>query len=190
MNINKQRSKTKKIVLISANIVAALVILGVMYWFTFQKPQQDSANQHPKVSQQNDEQKAQSNKNVKDAVSTEEQSKSDYINNAIENEKTNSPATPPAPDSSYITLTATTEADTVILRTSLGSVSAGTCSLAITNGNITKDYTTDILYQPQNSSCAGFSVPVSDIGRGKWTLKLTVLSNNQTATKEITHTVK
>lgn len=190
MKINKKQSKNKKVALIVTNIVALLVVIGVAYWFIFQKPQQDNDNQHPKVSQEKDEQKSQPDKNIEDTVSPEEQSKSDYINNAIEQEKNNPQTTPPTPNSSSIALAATTEGDTVIVRTTLGALSTGTCTLTVTNGNSVKDYTADVLYQPQNSSCAGFSVPISEMGRGKWTVKLIVSSNNQTAIKEITHTVK
>lgn len=189
MKINKQRSAAKKKFLIIANIVAILAIISLTYWFAFEKPQQNSSDQHPKVSQQDTGKKEQADKNIKNDVSTEEQSKSDYINNAIDQEKNNT-SSAPTPAASSISLSAVTESDIVIVRTSIGNTSAGTCSLKITNSGTTKEYSADILYQPQNSSCAGFSVPVSDIGHGNWKLRLAVTSNNQTATKEITYTVK
>jgi hypothetical protein len=74
--------------------------------------------------------------------------------------------------------------------TNLGAIGNGTCTLTIANGSTTKTYTAQVVYQPQYSICAGYSIPVSDLGAGTWHLHLAVTSNGGTASKDTTAEVK
>jgi hypothetical protein len=77
----------------------------------------------------------------------------------------------------------------VTVFTKLYAYSSGTCSLIATNGSSTATYNADVIYAPEYSSCAGFSIPISSLGAGDWTLNLSVTSNGSTATKSIMYKV-
>jgi hypothetical protein len=128
----------------------------------------------------------------------EEKAKEDRINadqkqafiedNAKAGDTTTTPQPPAAPE---VEVTAQTEAnDTVTIFTKLTSVSAGTCTVTITNGGRQFSQTANVVYQSQYSICAGFSVPVSKLGKGTWNITLNAVNNGQTASKTITHEVQ
>lgn len=111
---------------------------------------------------------------------------------AIEDE-TNPTSTPPNPtvSSENITLTAKQESnDTVTIFTRLANVANGVCTLEITNTGRQTSQTAEVIYQPEYSTCAGFSVPISSIGKGLWTIKLTLSINGTTVSNNITYEVK
>lgn len=95
----------------------------------------------------------------------------------------------PAPTSQQIELRAETAGQAVTVYTKLAHASSGTCSLRIRNGEREQQQTAAIIYQPEFSSCAGFSVPVSPLGQGQWQIELTVTTDGATLTKTITHKV-
>lgn len=80
--------------------------------------------------------------------------------------------------------------NTVTVFTKLYGYSDGTCTLTVTNGGKTTSQTAEAMYQPEYASCAGFSVPIDTVGRGSWTIKLSVLSAEKTSDKTITFEVK
>ncbi len=62
------------------------------------------------------------------------------------------------------------------------NLNAGKCDLIITNGNITKNYSSDIQQLANYSTCKGFEIPVSDLGSGNWKINLNVSSKNYKGT--------
>lgn len=104
---------------------------------------------------------------------TAEQKKSDDARKQDFIEKSPEPTPSPLPqDSDAITLSASQEGSTVNILTKLKDFSSGVCELSISNGTKTHKATADIIYQPEFSSCAGFSVPVSQLGVGSWSIVL------------------
>lgn len=99
-------------------------------------------------------------------------------------------AKPTSTDSSAtIELSAKQESNgSVTVLTKLYSAPDGSCTLAISNGAKTHTQTVDVIYQPDFSSCAGFSVARDQLGAGEWTIKLTVASG-ATSEKTITFRV-
>lgn len=95
----------------------------------------------------------------------------------------------PAPTSQQIELRAETAGQAVTIYTKLAHASSGTCSLRIRNGEREQQQTAAIIYQPEFSSCAGFSIPVAPLGQGQWQIELTVTTDGATLTKTITHKV-
>lgn len=77
-------------------------------------------------------------------------------------------------DSTMITgLSARQETNgTVTIFTKLDSETSGKCQLTVQNGAKTVTKSADIIYQPEFSTCAGFSLPISGIGYGNWTISL------------------
>lgn len=97
--------------------------------------------------------------------------------------------TPPASNNG-ITLTPSTSGDTVVVSTQLAGYSDGTCKLTATNGSKTSVQTANVIYAPSFSTCAGFTVPIADLGNGTWSLTLDVTSGGTTNSKTATYEVK
>jgi hypothetical protein len=99
------------------------------------------------------------------------------------------PGTPSTTTS--IDLSARSESNgTVTVFTKLYNISTGNCSLTVTNGNNQKVQSASVVYQPEYSSCAGFSVKTSDLGTGNWSITLSLNSNSQVYNKTISYEVK
>jgi cytoskeletal protein RodZ len=98
--------------------------------------------------------------------------------------------TPPT-NSDNITLTAKqTDDQHVLVTTQLKGYSDGSCTLTLANGSQTSTQTAPVIYQSQFSTCAGFQVPVSSVGSGKWSITLSVVSGGITTTKSTTLEVR
>jgi len=93
--------------------------------------------------------------------------------------------------SSVVELSSRQESNnTVTVFTKLGSLTSGVCKLSVSNvGNQYSDEA-EIIYQPEYSICGGFSVPVTQLGKGLWEIKLSVNSGGQTYSNAITYEVK
>lgn len=108
----------------------------------------------------------------------------DTKKDAIENPAEPKPSSLPTSDT--VSLSTRKEANgTVTVFTNLGSITDGSCTLTVTNGSATTSQTATVIYQPEYSICAGFSIPVSSVGTGNWTLKLDVTSGGVTASKTL-----
>jgi len=111
---------------------------------------------------------------------------------AIENDPKTDSSSPSAPGPGpSIDLSARQEDNnTVTVFTKLYGYSDGSCELVVTNAGKTSTQTADAMYQPEFSSCAGFSVPVGPLGKGIWSIKLSVISSSATYDKTISLEVK
>ena len=106
-------------------------------------------------------------------------------------EEQTTPTTTQQPQSKNVELSAKQESnETVTVFTKLIGYSSGTCELVATNGDKTSTQTASIIYQREFSSCAGFSLPISPLGKGLWTLKLTATSTGLSESKTISYEVK
>jgi hypothetical protein len=81
----------------------------------------------------------------------------------------------PAPNELTGTVNPAQSGSSVTVLTKIQGVSGGSCTLFITNGNKTNEQTAQVIYQPEFSSCAGFTVPVSSLGAGMWNITVKVL---------------
>ena len=98
---------------------------------------------------------------------------------------------PVTPVNSSIELSAKQESNsTVTIISKLFSVSSGTCTLKIVNGSKTVTRTASVIYQPEFSTCAGFSIPISELGGGAWDIKLELSGGSNTGSKSIILEVK
>ncbi len=132
---------------------------------------------------------------ITDPAAIEQQSaakvESDKKKDLIEHPTSTSGSPGPSPTTMTIDLSARSESNgTITVLTKLFGVSNGSCSLDINNNGKHSRQTVDVIYQSEYSSCAGFSVPVSDIGSGDWTITLTVNSNGQVYNKSINFQVR
>lgn len=96
--------------------------------------------------------------------------------------------TPPTTDSG-ITITPSRSGSQVVITTKLVGYSDGTCNVTITNGDKSTTQTAKVIYAPDFSTCAGFSVPVSSLGDGTWKITLSVSSGGNDTSKTVTYEV-
>jgi cytoskeletal protein RodZ len=90
-----------------------------------------------------------------------------------------------------IDLSAKTESNnSVTVIAKLANISSGTCKLDIANGTSTFSASADVIYQPEYSSCAGFSVPITPLGHGTWNITLTINPGTTQSTKTIIYKVQ
>lgn len=91
---------------------------------------------------------------------------------------------------SNITLSATQTDSMVTITTKLVGYSDGECALVVgsDNGSLTRK--AEIIYQPEFSTCAGFSIDTAELGKGTWNISLTVTSGSSSDKKELTLEVK
>ena len=94
--------------------------------------------------------------------------------------------------SSSIELSADRNGDsaTIIVKLKEQGYSQGKCSLTVAANGKKVTQNADIIYQPEYSTCAGFSIPVSSLGGGQWAISLSITPLNgnpmvKTLTKEI-----
>lgn len=94
---------------------------------------------------------------------------------------------PPSDSGPVITsLTAKQESNgSVTVFTRLLSGTDGKCELTIKNGAQTANRTADIIYQPEFSTCAGFSLPISSVGYGSWSITLSAGGSTKTIPLEV-----
>lgn len=101
---------------------------------------------------------------------------------------TASPYTPPT-NNSGIVITPSMSGSNVIISTKLTGYSDGNCSLTVTNGAQTTTQSAQVIYAPNYSTCAGFTIPKATLGAGNWSITLSITSNGSTTSKETTYTV-
>lgn len=98
-----------------------------------------------------------------------------------------SPTTYKAPDSAdSIKISTSQNGGTVTISTQLYGYSDGTCNLVVTNASKSFSSTANVIYQSQFSTCAGFTIPVSQLGSGNWNIQLSVTSQGVTNTNKAT----
>lgn len=87
---------------------------------------------------------------------------------------------PPQQQETQPGLTLSTKQDTanVTVLTQMSGVTAGECILEVRNGGMTTSQKAQVIYQPEFSSCAGFSVPKSTVGAGQWQITVTVTTSS------------
>ena len=184
---NKKLSKKQILV---ATLAVAVTICGSVFALDkigiisiFPKETVPNISKEPTPQEKKSEEKA--NQDTKES----------FLNTAKDNEEKSVEKSKPAPvptDNSSIELSADKDGDnvTIIVKLKEQGYSQGKCSLTVAANGKKVAQNADIIYQPEYSTCAGFSVPVSSVGGGKWTISLSVTPLNgkpitKTLTKEI-----
>lgn len=63
-----------------------------------------------------------------------------------------------------------------------GVLSTGTCTLTLKNNSVTIEKTASVTTYASSSTCQGFSVPVSELPSGTWSISLQVISGDKSGT--------
>lgn len=163
------------IFVLAAGVIAGLGLTGHLHLSTHRKvsqPQQQEsqvdANTKKQFTEQPSSPTASSSSSSSSSTSSSDAA---ALNAATQN-----------PDNVSITATQT-DSSTVTVQTKLVGYSDGSCTLTATNGSKTFNQTAQVIYAPDFSTCAGFSVPVSQLGTGTWNVKLDVTSRGNTQSK-------
>lgn len=170
MKITTQATNTKKILLITG----VVALLGLVTLAVLEKAQvTDFIKTGPTTTDAGP---------TKEELQTQEKAEQDQKKDFIESPD----PVPVQPSALELELTARQESDkSVTVLSKIRNAANGTCNLTITNGASSHTQSADIIYQPDFSSCAGFSIPQNKLGPGEWTIKLSVTAT-ETLEKVIT----
>lgn len=102
----------------------------------------------------------------------------DSVSSSTDSGDTSSSNSTSTPSSASMTVSASQSGSNVTVLTQIQNVAQGSCTLTATNGSKTTTQTAQIIYQPEFSSCAGFSVATTTIGTGAWTISITATPVN------------
>lgn len=167
-SVNKSHKQTV-VTIVAITLVALLALLVLekaKVTNLIQDPFYQPAQQGPSPEQQ------------KTAADTAAKEKEQSISAARQQD--NAEPAPVPTNTNTITLIATQSNTSVTVYNELKGqgYSSGTCKLTVKNADKTTSQTAEIIYQPEYSMCAGFTVPVSTIGAGNWDITLEVTPFN------------
>ena len=77
--------------------------------------------------------------------------------------------------------------DSITVISKLTGISSGSCNLKATSASGSYEASAGVIFQPEYSTCAGFSIPIKTLGTGALTLTLRVSSGGSTSEKTITY---
>ncbi|PID99164.1 hypothetical protein CSA80_03555 [Candidatus Saccharibacteria bacterium] len=162
-----------RITLIIAGLVVGLalvfVILEKTHVIDLVKDPDNSTNQTGPTKEEREQQ-----------TKTDAATKQRYLDDAYKPDTQNSNTPPDEPETNNQTaasldLSASQNGDSVTVLTKITGITDGKCTLRITNGSTTPaNKEAAVIYQPEFSSCAGFSVPTSYAGTGTWSITVSV----------------
>jgi len=172
----KPASRNKRRLIIVLAILVLLAFLGSVAFHNLRETPAPTSVPTPEEIKQDSDINAE---DKKDSTSTD--------NSGVKGDSPATSPTPVPPSASSLTLTAKQETNgSVTIATKLPGISSGTCTLTASNGskNVTKFAA--VIFQPEFSTCAGFSIPLSDLGVGTWTINVDVTYNNTSISKATT----
>lgn len=189
MKIINKKLIAKKTFIITVVSVAALT--GVVFTLNhfgiislFPKTNLPEISQEPSPEEKKSEEKINQEKKQEFAETTK--------NNQAQSVEVSKPAPVPS-DNSTIDLSVSKNGDsaTVIVKLKEQGYSQGKCTLTVSANGKKNSQEAIIIYQPEYSTCAGFSVPISSVGGGSWNISLSVTPlNGKTITKSITQEIR
>jgi cytoskeletal protein RodZ len=160
--MSKPRKNNKLMQTSRKLLVLAVLLLSVGAWYFLVHHSDNSPTNHEDTSK-------------KAATQADAQAKKQLIESDNPSNSSDSQSSPPAKGSQITDLSAKQESNgTVTVFTRLSSNADGKCQLSIANGAKSETKPADIIFQPEFSTCAGFSIPIRDLGYGPWNLSLAV----------------
>ena len=118
--------------------------------------------------------------------------KQDYLDSVTKStdsnggDDTSTTNTETATEPSSLSISASQNGNTATILTQIHGVAAGSCKLTATNGSYSTTQTAQIIFQPEFSSCAGFSIPVNTLGTGSWNIVVAVTPHSGDALSKST----
>lgn len=175
MNINIPNATTRKkrIVIIIASLT--VVVIGAATWWLlahYYSSEPVDTSDGPSQAEIQAEQQANLEKKREFIEST----------NLPDSQTTTAPTDTADKKTVDVTLRASQQGATVVLKTELTDFSDGTCTVSITNESKSYSDTVDIIYTDTYSTCAGFSIPVDKLGTGTWRIQLSATNSTLVGT--------
>lgn len=181
--MKKQQSTYKKnhtiviIAIVVASILGVLVILELANVTNF-----FHRESIVKTTQANGPTKAEQEQQAKESASQKEQ----YLDTSKSTTNTDSSSSTSSSNTPTFTLSASQSGNIVTVLTKIQNVSGGTCKVVAVNDAKTTSQTAQIIYEPEFSSCAGFSINADTLGVGTWTITTTI---NPTGSDSLTKSI-
>lgn len=185
MNINSTRpnKKSKRIaIFIVAVVILVLTYVSVAYfsrWWPFLSSTSTPTDSQTQSSQQTEDQTAEKNQQTQD--------KQEFLDK--EDSDSETPSTPSQTTDNTVSLHISDDDDSLIVQTRIDGIVSGTCTLTLSNSTQTVTKTAEIMYAPEYSSCAGFTVAKSELGTGVWSITLTATGQGTTVKKTTSYTL-
>lgn len=175
--------KSKKALIVSLSIILVLAISAFAVYGYIEKQKNDQGNDSSQTAVEGDSTSKEDSEKIANKNAEQKQE-------LLDKEATSTNQNTPQPvTNDSISLSAEDDDDTVTVLTKLSTLPSGTCTLTVKNGNKTVTQTAEVLFQPQYSSCAGFSVSKSNLGKGVWSINLSIVSGNTSLNKAIDYRV-
>ena len=205
MGIKKHDNKKK--IIIAVIIVVIVAAIAVSAWF-FTRPDEDSGDKSNTNTTQEKDEDDKSKDEDDDTDTDSSDNQSDQVdeqpdNQTTDNDPTNGGKTPPRYEGDSVqnseTLTGdingiSVAGDNLSIRVTINQYISdpdGRCELTLTSPTgATYDYWSELVQNPQSTSCYGWDIPLSDFGgsvNGHWSARVVVNGDGRTGT--FTHEV-
>lgn len=174
--------KKKRTKIIIAILAVVLVLSGTTFaFYNAIKQSEDNSETNTSTVKIDASKKSTENKKTEDKDKKNDQKpteedksnakqKADFLDKEKETE--NKPVEKPKKQT--LNLEVKVKADQTVFLAKIGNISRGTCHLEIKGNGRTIKRSADVVFTPDFSSCAGFSIPKSELNRGRWTASLSV----------------
>lgn len=195
----KKHNNTKKII-IAVIIVVVIAAVVASAWFLTRPNNDDGQKSNDDTTQDEDKQSDDSNDDADsdDSSDASDQTDEQSDNQTADDDPTNGGKTPPRYEGGSVqdsdTLTGNISGISVAgnnlsIRVTINQYITdpdGRCELTLTApSGATYDYWSDLIQNPQSTSCYGWDIPVSDLGgnvSGHWSAKVVVNGDGRTGT--------
>jgi flagellar basal body-associated protein FliL len=168
MQIQKNKSPRKALIAVAIIVVLALLGIGGYFAWKALSPDGDADQNTSKPAPASDSKPSNS---IEPNNNTEREAEKDPVQNDAANVDQNTL-------SAYITAK-NIVGDTLQIRTQIDQyLTSGTCRITIGSYSATAG----IVQNPSSSSCAGWDIPLSQLGSGSQTINISIASGDKSAT--------
>lgn len=176
----------KKTIITAAIILATLVSASLLWYYAFSERSVEEESKGSTQSQREQNKIAtedKENQNTDDTEDTDNKTKDQSVPHEkekelpqlYEGENTNTSA-----GLTGVITAKSVAGDNLIIRNTINQmVNGGTCELTLTSSSKTVRKSAEIIQNPSSSACAGFDVPVAELGSGRWNIEIKVSSGDK-----------
>ena len=190
----KPRSR-KKTIIITVVILALILASSLLWYYAFSGRDTDKI-QNTTTSQQKkttNSQKDNQDTDTTDTTDVNDKTTKQSVPHEKEKELPQLYEGSNANTSEGLTGVITTKSvmgDNLVIRNTVDQlVNGGTCTLTLTSGSKIITKTAEIVQNPSSSTCAGFDIPITELGKGSWSIEIKVSSGDKSMTlKETVNT--
>ena len=182
MQLQKQKSRKKPLIITSLIVLCVAVAAGAWYVVHTRSQQSESYTTKPATQEEKDA----GSQTKQDSINNSSQqgaSDSDTSTNSDKQSGTSTDTgTSTTTPTAAITISASTQnGNTYQLRFLINSVvTGGTCQLTLSRGGATVDKQAAIQSLAQSSTCQGFDIPTSELSAGIWNVSMQLSGSSHT----------